>query len=249
MANQSVVSIHEASPEVAVIHMEDRDSRNSFSPALVTGLVETFRAAQSSPSYRAIILTGYDNYFCSGGTRDELMSIHAGKMKFTDLPIFDLALRCEIPVISAMQGHAIGGGFVMGLYSDFTLLGKECVYATNFMKYGFTPGMGATLVVPLRLGSSLGSEMLFSAEAFRGGDLQERGCPLRIVPKKDVLAASVQLAKTLAEKPRLALVTLKQHLSRTVRQQLDETIRQELAMHALTFHQQEVAANITNAFG
>lgn len=248
MSRGSVVSVHEEAPGVAVIRMEDRESKNSFSPALVADLREAFRAVGAHPRYRAVVLTGYDNYFCSGGTREELLAIHARKLRFSDLSVYDLALQCELPVISAMQGHATGGGFVMGLYADFTILGKECLYVANFMNFGFTPGMGATMMLPLRLGASLGQELLFSGESFRGGELQERGCPLRVVPKKDVLAAAMQLAEALAAKPRIALVTLKQHLARPVRERLDETVLQELVMHELTFHQPEVAERIAAHF-
>lgn len=248
MSRASVVSVHEELPGVAVLRMEDRDSKNSFSPALVADLREAFRVVGAHPGYRAVILTGYDSYFCSGGTREELLAIHARELRFSDLPVYDLALQCELPVISAMQGHATGGGFVMGLYADFTILGKECLYVANFMNFGFTPGMGATLMLPLRLGATLGQELLFSGESYRGGALQERGCPLRVVPRKDVLSEALRFAETLAAKPRAALVTLKQHLARPVRERLDETVRQELVMHELTFHQPEVAERIAAHF-
>ena len=51
-----------------------------------------------------------------------------------------------------MQGHGIGGGFVVGLFADFVILSRESVYSTNFMKYKFTPGMGATYIVPKKIG-------------------------------------------------------------------------------------------------
>lgn len=249
MSRGSVVSVQEDAPGVAVIRMEDRASKNSFSPALVTDLREAFRAVGAHPGYRVAVLTGYDNYFCSGGTREELLAIHARELRFSDLPVYDLALQCELPVISAMQGHGVGGGFVMGLYADFAFLGRECLYTANFMNFGFTPGMGATMMLPLRLGTVLGQEMLYSGESYRGGELQERGCPLRVVPRRDVLTAALQFAATLAAKPRTALVTLKRHLARPVRERLEETVRQELVMHEQTFHQPEVAERIAAHFG
>jgi polyketide biosynthesis enoyl-CoA hydratase PksI len=249
MSRESVVSIQGSTPGVAVIHMQDRASKNSFSPALVSDLREAFRTVQALPGYRVVVLTGYESYFCSGGTKEELLAIHAGKLRFNELPVYDLALQCELPVISAMQGHAVGGGLVMGLYADFVVLGRECLYTANFMNFGFTPGMGATMMLPLRLGAVLGAEMMYSGESFRGGELQERGCPLRVVPRKDVLSCALQLAGALAAKPRLALVTLKQHLARPLREQLDDIVRQELAMHEVTFHQPEVAEKIAEHFG
>ncbi|MCP5004910.1 MAG: enoyl-CoA hydratase, partial [Planctomycetes bacterium] len=156
----SVVELEEIESGIFQMKMQDMESKNTFSPALVEGLMSGFEKIKKSDNCKVVILTGYDSYFATGGTQEGLMDLQAGKGKFTDINIYSLALECDVPVISAMQGHGIGGGFVMGLFSDFVILSRESVYTTNFMKYGFTPGMGATLIVPGKLGISLGHEML-----------------------------------------------------------------------------------------
>lgn len=244
-----VVKLVETGNGIVQVLMEDRSARNTFSKELVDGLTAAFEQIKNNTAYKVVIMTGYDNYFCCGGTKEELVAIYHRKLKFNDLNFFSLPLYCEIPVISAMQGHAIGGGFVFGLYADIPILGKENIYTTNFMKYGFTPGMGATLIVPNRLGDTVGTEMLFLAENYRGGDLKERGVPLRVVTKSDVVKEAIKLAENLAEKPRLSLITLKDQLSRGIKAKLPEVIEQELAMHSITFHQPEVADRIEALFG
>ena len=104
-------------------------------------------------------------------------------------------------------------------------------------------------MAPLKLGEVIGNEMLFSAENYRGGELKERGTPLKVVPKAEVLQEAIKLAKSLAEKPRLSLVTLKTHLTANIKAKLPEIIRQELSMHKITFHQPEVAERIEALFG
>jgi polyketide biosynthesis enoyl-CoA hydratase PksI len=242
------VELSEPAPGVVQVTMQDRLSRNSFSPALMEGIVDAFEKIRNNTGYKVAIITGYENYFCCGGTKEELVSIYEGRMNFNDLGFFTLPLECEVPVIAAMQGHGIGGGFVFGMYADFCILGRESIYTANFMKYGFTPGMGATLMVPLRLGDMLGNEMLFSAETYRGGELKERGASLKVVPKQDVLQEAVKLAVSLADKPRSSLITLKEHLTAGIKARLPEIIRRELDMHRITFHQQEVADRIENFF-
>jgi polyketide biosynthesis enoyl-CoA hydratase PksI len=154
-----------------------------------------------------------------------------------------------VPVIAAMQGHGIGGGFVLGMFADFTILARESVYTANFMKYGFTPGMGSTYILPKKLGISLAEEMMLTAGTYRGEDLQKRGVPFQVLPRESVLPQALELAATLAEKPRLSLVTLKDHLVAPLREQLPRFIEQELAMHQLTFHQPEVKQRIDAVFG
>ena len=245
---EQVVTLTEINEHIIQVKMHDREARNTFSPALKEGIINAFETIKQHPSYKVVILTGYDNYFCCGGTKEELFSIYRKETGFNDLNFFTLPMDCEIPVIAAMQGHALGGGFVLGCYSDFVILGKENIYTTNFMKYGFTPGMGATYVVPQKMGLNLGNEMLFSADNFRGEVLKQRGVQQKVVPKKEVLNEAIKMAESLAEKPRLSLITLKNHLCRKSRIDVRATIKQELEMHEITFHQPLVKERITTLF-
>lgn len=247
--NRKVVFEEEITSEILMLRMEDRESKNTFSKDLIEQLEESFERIKRNDVYKVVIMTGYDNYFCSGGTMESLLAINQGKEKFTDKNIYSLALECDIPVISAMQGHGIGGGFVMGLFADFVVLGKECVYTTNFMKYGFTPGMGATCVVPKKLGIALGEEMLLNAGTYRGAELEKRGVPYPVLPKAEVVGYAIELAKQLAEKPRLSLITLKKHLVSDIRKELPAYIEKEIEMHEITFHQPIVKDRIKQLFG
>ena len=174
--------------------------------------------------------------------------MQAGKGKFTDSNLYSLALECPVHVIAAMQGHGICGGFVMVLFADFIILSRESIYTTNFMKYGFTPGMGATLIVPQKLGVSLGHEMLLNAQTYRGQQLKERGVPFTVCPRNEVLDQAIETAKQLAEKPKIALMTLKQHLVASIVKELPAVVEKEVVMHELTFHSQEVKQNIETLF-
>jgi polyketide biosynthesis enoyl-CoA hydratase PksI len=248
MMTHLVVHLATLKPGVALIRMEDRAHNNTFSEGLIQGLMDAFKEVNNNSNYKAVILTGYDSYFASGGTKEGLIALHERKGTFADINIYSLPLECPIPVISAMQGHGIGGGFVLGLFADFVVLARESIYTTNFMNYGFTPGMGATLVVPEKLGSALGEEMLLMADTYRGEALQYRGIPFPVVPREEVLERAYEMASLLAEKPRHSLITLKKHLTRTLRAKLPEIITQELRLHEETFHQNEVRQMIEDRF-
>lgn len=236
----SVVAFEELGPGIVQITMQDRVNKNTFSDGLIVGLSAAFKRVNASAEYKAVILTGYDSYFASGGTQESLLQIQERRIKFTDSDLYSLALDCPIPVIAAMQGHGIGGGFAMGLFSDFVILSQESIYTTNFMKYGFTPGMGATLILPRKLGFSLAHEMLLSAKTYYGNELKQRGVAFPVLPRAEVVPYARELAETLAEKPRISLVTLKDHLVSELRAELPRFIEREVAMHEKTFHQPEV---------
>lgn len=234
---------------IARVSMEDRDARNTFSLPLIDGLVNAFAELARDPRAKVVVLQGYENYFCCGGTKDELVGIQEGKVQFTDLNFHDLLLQCPMPVISAMQGHALGGGFVLGCYADFVILAEEMLYSTNFMKYGFTPGFGATYIIPRRFGDYLGAEMLFTARSYHGGELRERGAPVKVVKKGEVLPTALQLARELADKPRVSLLELKRRLAEPIRAELPGVVAKEVAMHKVTFAQPEVRERIETLFG
>jgi polyketide biosynthesis enoyl-CoA hydratase PksI len=246
---EQVIELKEMGEGVIRIKMQDKVSKNTFSPELMAGLTDAFKSIETQTQYKAVILTGYDSYFASGGTQDQLLALSDGKAKFTESDLYSLALNCPIPVISAMQGHGIGGGFAMGLFSDFVILSRESIYTTNFMKYGFTPGMGATFILPRKLGISLAEEMLLTAKTYRGEELQMRGIPFPVVPREKVLEYALELAKILAEKSRMSLVALKDHLVASLRKELPEVIQQEIIMHEKTFGQPGVRERIQTLFG
>lgn len=247
--SQSIVDLREVEPGIVQLTMQDRVHKNTFSNELTLGLIESFKSIKANSSYKVVVLTGYDSYFASGGTQEGLLAIHEGKEKFNTVNIYSLSLECEIPVIAAMQGHGIGGGFVMGLYADFVILSRESVYTANFMKYGFTPGMGATYILPKKLGFSLAEELLLNAGNYRGADLEKRGVPFPVLPRKEVLEYALDLAGQLAEKQRSALIMLKKHLVAPIRNRLPRVIEQEVAMHEETFHKLEVKDRIMKLFG
>lgn len=245
----NVVELSELGEGIVQIKMQDKVNKNTFSNELTTGLIGAFAEVNANEQYKVVILTGYDSYFASGGTQDALLELADGNAKFTDKDLYSLALNCPIPVISAMQGHGIGGGLAMGLFADFVIFSRESIYTTNFMKYGFTPGMGATYILPEKLGIVLAEEMMLSAKTYRGEELKSRGIPFPVIPRNEVMDYAIDLAKSVAEKPRISLVTLKDHLVKRLREELGKTIEQEVQMHDKTFHQPEVKQRIKEFFG
>ncbi|MFQ3244033.1 MAG: polyketide biosynthesis enoyl-CoA hydratase PksI [Arenicella sp.] len=243
-----VVIKKDITPEIVQVTMRDEVNKNTFSDDLMRELIATFKEIGKSARYKVVILTGYDTYFACGGTQQLLLGFTEGRRKFTDVNLYSLALDCPIPVISAMQGHGIGGGFVMGLFADFVFLSRESVYTTNFMKYGFTPGMGATYIVPKKLGFSIGYEMLLGAKNYRGDELKERGVQLAVLPRRGLLEHAYSTAKELAEKPRISLITLKAHMTAQIRSELPSVVEQELVMHEETFYRDEVKERIKALF-
>ncbi len=231
------------------VRMADREAKNMFSPAFTRGMQDVFAHVAQSDAYKVVVLTGYDQYFSSGGTRDTLLAIHDGSARFTDNMVFQLPLICPLPVIAAMQGHGIGAGWAMGMYADIALFSEESRYLSPYMGYGFTPGAGSTLMFPLRIGRDLARETLLTAQDYAGADLKARGLRQPVLPREDVLPAALALAQRIARQPRARLLALKQRWAAPLRAPLDDTYVRELDMHAQTFvGQSDTLARIQGRF-
>lgn len=244
-----VVHLTRPTPYTAVVELADRENSNQFSKQLVEQLLNCFQSFESDKALRAVVVHGYDTVFCTGGTQEELLDVLDGRIKFNDVPLYRLFLDCPVPVLAAMQGHALGGGLIMGLFADIVILAEESLYSANFMKYGFTPGMGATLVLPEKLGSALATEMLFTAGGYHGGQLRERGVSFPVCRRAEVIPTAMHIATQIAEKPEISLKLLKKRMTARLVQQLPQTIQEELRMHEQSFAQPEVRQRIERLFG
>lgn len=249
---EKVVHVSDEGDGIALIQMEDRENKNLFTENLTCQLTETLQEVETDVRFKVIILTGFGHYFLSGGTQDALLDIQAGKKTFLESDgkcnFYSLPLNCKIPVIAAMQGHAIGGGLSFGLFADFALLARESIYTASFMKYGFTPGFGSTYIFPKKLGAALGMEMLLTARKYRGEELGRRGIPFEVYPRGVVVDRALELARLLSEKPRESLVVLKENLVSEIRGALPEAIEKELKMHEVTFSLPSVKEKIIDLY-
>ncbi|QWP75337.1 SDR family NAD(P)-dependent oxidoreductase [Lysobacter sp. K5869] len=230
----SVVHASVDAEGVVLVRLEDRDARNMFSDAVIAGLQEVFDRIAAAPGYKAVVLTGYDTYFSSGGTRDGLKAIQEGKVRFTDQDVFQLPMRCPLPVIAAMQGHGIGAGWTLGLFCDDVLFSEESRYVSPYMNFGFTPGAGATGILPARLGFDLARDSLFTGREIAGAELARRNPLLTVLPRDRVLDEALALARSVARHSRADLMAWK---AARIAPQFDAwqaLFAREVAMHETT---------------
>jgi acyl transferase domain-containing protein/enoyl-CoA hydratase/carnithine racemase/NAD(P)-dependent dehydrogenase (short-subunit alcohol dehydrogenase family)/acyl carrier protein len=243
--DKTILGYEKVHENIVLVTMKDRQYRNVFRDSLVDGLISVFDDITRNEAVRTVVITGHDDIFCMGGTREQLLDIAHDQYKFTDTPfLYRGFMEMDIPVISAIQGHASGGGLLFGLYADIVVMSEESIYTAPFMKYGFTPGMGATYILEEKLGRYLAREMMFTARAYRGGELRDRGAKVVFVQRADVLKRAMTMARALAEKPRRALATLKKEFAKRSLETLERVIEVEAQMHLATFKEPEVQERI-----
>ncbi|MDN3354264.1 polyketide synthase [Actinomadura sp. DC4] len=212
---------------VARVRMEDESEGNAVTSDMVSGLAKALELAVADPGTRVLLVTGLPHLFATGASKGYLMRPDRAVME----PFMRAFPHCPLPVVSAMRGHALGGGLTQGLYADVPVLSERSVYAANFANYGLAPEYGTTWLLPERLGSTLGAEMLLTARGYRGAELRARSAPVRIVPHDEVLPVALGLAEGIARAPRRTLELLKAQLAGRMLRASDAATAIEIPRH------------------
>jgi polyketide biosynthesis enoyl-CoA hydratase PksI len=225
---------------IATLQMADTATKNALTPEFVEGLVEHLNAVKADTGIKVLVVTGSPEVFCSGADLDTLIKLCKRELKPVDIILSKMMLDIPVPVISAMEGHAIGGGLALGLCADVAVLAEESRYGCSFMNMGFTPGMGITKLMEHYMSPAIAQEMQYTGKFYQGRDLIGKTNFNYILPKAEVLDKANALAESMAEKPRKALAVLKRYQSMQRRKLFEETYSIETMMHELTFNEEEI---------
>ncbi|HUS97364.1 MAG TPA: polyketide synthase [Hyphomicrobiaceae bacterium] len=233
---------------IATIHMCDVSGRNALSEAFVDALSTAIAAVGDDLSARVTILTGTREVFCSGASKAVLRRLIDGTILPSEIRLPTQILSSKIPIIAAMEGHAVGGGFAVGLSADIVIMANESRYGCNFMDLGLTPGMGTTRLLEHVLSEAVAHELLYSCELRRGSKFVGCSGVNYVLPRKEVLPKATEIALRIADKPRSALVLLKNTLAASRRQLVENALVSEKQMHELIIARPETRQMIEDEY-
>ena len=233
---------------IATIYMQDHQRKNTLSEELMRGVIASLeRAEKERPS--VIILRGLPEVFSAGAERSTLEGLTRGELHVKDVQVSEQLLQCSIPLIAAVEGHAMGGGLVMAVCCDIVVAALESRYGAVFITMGFTPGMGCTKLLEYFFGVPLAHEMMYSGQRFKGRELAQMATNVnRWVAKERVYPTACDIAARIAQNNPKALSLLKYTLSAPKRHALVEARVQEDLMHRVTFAYPETQKNIAELY-
>lgn len=220
---------------VAYLQMVDRAGNNAFSDDFIAELIAGMDVIENAKP-RVMILQGLPDVFSAGAQKKNLISLCEGEVHVKDLLISEKLIQAPFPVIAAMEGHAIGGGFVMALCCDLVLAARESRYGVVFMLLGFTPGMGCTTLLPELVGPYIANEMMFTGKRFKGRELEYKSTNINyILPRREIMPKAEDLALQISEINFDSIYLLKNTLSARKKKLLIEARLQEDLMHRISF--------------
>ena len=196
--SENIVLIERNGP-VALVTMNRPDALNALSRALRAELVRTFADLANDESVRVAVLTGAGRAFTAGVDLKE-----AGQTGFAlgaDGGDIDLAKGLEAfpwPIIGAINGFAITGGFELALMCDVLLASTDARFADTHARVGIMPGWGLSQKLSRLIGISRAKELSFSGNFLDAETAERWGLVNRIYAADDLIPAAMKLAHEMA---------------------------------------------------
>ncbi len=184
---------------VAVITLNRPERRNAINQALLVHLYDCLDTVAKDDAIRAAVLTGNGKSFCSGLDLDILLTenLFDPRGDGSDLP--DLFQACGKPIIGAVNGHAITGGFEMALNCDFLIASEAASFADTHARVGIHPGWGMTQLLQQAVGRRRARQMSFSCRFIDAKTAYEWGLVNEVVPPERLLPRAMEIAADICE--------------------------------------------------
>lgn len=194
-----------------------RPPNNFFDHQLIRDMADCFEEIDADPDCRAIVLCSEGKHFCAGANFGSPARETEREQRSADNPnpLYTEAVRlfrCKTPVVAAVQGAAVGGGFGLAVMADFRVLCPDTRMTANFVKLGFTPGFGLTYTLPRIIGVQKSNLLFFTGRRINGETAFEWGLGDVFTETANVRQSAIDLAKEIAENAPLAVVSVREQV-------------------------------------
>lgn len=198
---------YEKRGRVAVAAIDQTADNNRVNRAALAELTDAVGAAGEDRDIAAVVLTGRGAFFCTGGRMDGFPGGHTMDMRaFADafVGLQQAVYRCPKPVLAAVNGDAVAGGFSIVESCDFAVAGEGCRFGLPELSRGNFP-MLALAIMQKALPKKLVFELAYGCELIDARTALEWHLVNRVVPKEEVLDTAVAFAERLADYNPVAL--------------------------------------------
>lgn len=181
-------------------------ARNAVDRDTAQALADAFRNFEADDDARVGVLWGDHGTFCAGA---DLKALAAGKPNRVapdgDGPMGPSRMLLSKPVIAAIAGHAVAGGFELALWCDLRVAEEDAVLGVFCRRFGVPLIDGGTIRLPRLIGLSRALDLILTGRGVKADEALAMGLVNRIVPRGQARAAAEQLAHELSQLPQAAL--------------------------------------------
>ena len=203
--------LYEQDDRIVKITLNRPDTRNALSGDIIEGLVECIQKADKDKNVGCVILTGAGKSFSSGGNLQEIKDMTT-KDQMTQAQLEDwyrfgiqkipLTMNSiDVPVVAAVNGHAIGAGNDLCTMCDIRIAGEDAKFSESFLRIGIIPGDGGSWFLPKIIGLARANEMILTCDVLDANKALDWGLVSKVVPNENLIVEAQQLAKKIASQP------------------------------------------------
>lgn len=219
--------------KVAILSLNRPEKLNALRTLTFNELRSTVLCIRDDPSIRAVILTGKGRAFCSGAdiaeyssmksVRDFLNFQENGERSYSALSTL------EKPVIGAVNGYSLGGGFELALCCDVIIASQVSVFGFPEINLGLIPGGGTTVRLPIILGAFRSKDLFMSGRYVTAEEAHEMGIVSQVLPGELLMKSALRYANKLVAMSPKAIASVKRLVNIASYQHNSEHFKQELA--------------------
>lgn len=249
--------IYEQDGPLVTLTMNQPDQRN---PLTGNTAIPEFLAAigriHDDRKVRCVILAANGPSFCAGGDLKQMKRQASAEVSELDIRheyrvgIQQVTLNLynlEVPVIAAVNGHAIGAGLDLACMCDIRIAADNAKFASSFVKVGIVPGDGGAWLLPRVVGMSRAAELMFTGDFIDANQALACNLVSKVVPADKLLPAARELAGRITQNAPHAVRLAKRLLREGARSSL-ETVLELSAMYQAVSHKTADHSEAVNAF-
>ena len=197
---------------VALVTIERPDVLNALNFDLLDELADALAALDADPGCRAIVLTGSGTRaFAAGADIRELAVQTPISLLVEDrFAVWERIAATRKPVVAAVRGFALGGGCELAMSCDLIVAGDDAQFGQPEINLGVMPGAGGTQRLTRAIGRARAMDLVLTGRTIGARDAEAMGLVSRVVPAEETLSSALDLARTIATKPPVAVLAAKE---------------------------------------
>jgi enoyl-CoA hydratase len=238
---------------VAVLTLDDPGRRNAMTDEMGDALAASTAELAGDEQLRAVVLTGAPPAFSAGGdlamledlarrTRDDAFDATETMRAFYRR--FLTVRELPVPVIAAINGHAVGAGLCVALACDLRIVAADAKVGLNFARLGLHPGMGGSWLLPRTVDPQRAAAWLYTGRLVSGAEAADAGLALESTPAGDVLPRALELAAEIAAASPVVVRQLKVTLAADA-PDLDSALGREAACQAVNYGTEDLREGLS----
>ena len=222
---------------VADVRLTRADKRNALDRAMFRAIIQAGEQVAADRSVRAVVLSGEGKAFCAGldtslfaamgelaPGRDEPTGV-VGSIRVDAVRAVRVWKDLAAPVIAAVHGVAVGGGFQLALGADIRIVAPDAQLGVFEIRWGIVPDMCGTQLLPPLVGPDVAKELMFTGRVVTGTEARELGLATRLAD--DPRAAALELAAEIAGRNPDAIRVMKRLVDLSWGSSFDDGLRAE----------------------